>query len=191
MAKDGTNRGGRRVRAGDKPMPLAEKIPAGKNAKILDAGELPVPDLVGVDIGEGADLMGADMPDPGEYLSARQKDGQPLGADELYREPWLWLKARGCEKFVSPRLLEAYAQAFSRFIQCEQAISQYGLLGKHPTTGGVVTSPFVTMSQSFAKQANVFWYEIFDIVKQNCTTDFSGAPQEDVMEKLLRSRRGG
>lgn len=191
MAKDGTNRGGRRVRAGDKPMPLAEKIPAGKNAKILDAGELLVPDLVGGDIGEGADLMGADMPDPGEYLSARQKDGQPLGADELYRETWLWLKARGCEKFVSPRLLEAYAQAFARFIQCEQAISQYGLLGKHPTTGGVVTSPFVTMSQSFAKQANVFWYEIFDIVKQNCTTDFSGAPQEDVMEKLLRSRRGG
>lgn len=26
MAKDGTNRGGRRVRAGDKPMPIAEKF---------------------------------------------------------------------------------------------------------------------------------------------------------------------
>ena len=33
MAKDGTNRGGRRVRAGDKPKPLAEKIAAGEDAR--------------------------------------------------------------------------------------------------------------------------------------------------------------
>ncbi len=105
--------------------------------------------MVGGDIGEGADLEGMDMPDPSEYLSAKQKDGSTLRADELFRETWLWLKERGCEKLVSPRVLESYAQAFARYIQCEQAVSQYGLLGKHPTTGGVVTSPFVTMSQSF------------------------------------------
>ena len=191
MAKDGTNRGGRRVRAGDKPTPLTDKIAAGKPARVLEGAELPDIDLlVGGDIGEGADLIGADMPAPSDYLSARQKDGHPLGADTLYKETWAWLKERGCEKFVSPRLLEAYAQAFARYIQCEEAISTYGLLGKHPTTGGVVTSPFVNMSQSFQKQANLLWYEIFDIVKQNCTTDFSGAPQDDVMERLLRTRRG-
>ena len=111
--------------------------------------------MVGGDIGEGAELEGADMPDPSEYLSAKQKDGTTLGADELFRETWLWLKERGCEKLVSPRVLESYAQAFARYIQCEQAVSQYGLLGKHPTTGGVVTRPFVTMSQSFQKQANL------------------------------------
>ncbi|HAA3488459.1 TPA_asm: terminase, partial [Listeria monocytogenes] len=93
-------------------------------------------------------------------------------------------------KLVSPRVLESYAQAFARYIQCEQAVSQYGLLGKHPTTGGVVTSPFVTMSQSFQKQANLLWYEIFDIVKQNCTTDFEGSPNDDMMERLLRSKKG-
>jgi hypothetical protein len=191
VAKDGTNRGGRRPNAGSKPTPLAEKITTGKPAKVLEATELPDSDLlVGGDIGEGADLTGADMPEPSEYLSARQKDGQPLGAGELYKETWRWLAERGCEKFVSPRLLEAYAQAFARYIQCEQAISQYGLLGKHPTTGGVVTSPFVTMSQSFQKQANLLWYEIFDIVKQNCTTDFSAPPGDDVMELLLRTKRG-
>ena len=32
MAKDGINRGGRRVRAADKPKPLAEKIAAGEDA---------------------------------------------------------------------------------------------------------------------------------------------------------------
>ena len=40
MAKDGTNRGGRRVRAGGKPQPLAEKITAGKAARMLESPEL-------------------------------------------------------------------------------------------------------------------------------------------------------
>lgn len=191
MAKDGTNRGGRRVKAGSKPDPLIDKIAAGKSAKILNP-ELPdVTLLVGADIGEGSELEGMDMPEPGEYLSAKQKDGQPFYADDLYRETWQWLKDRGCEHLVSPRLLEAYAQNFARYIQCENAISHFGLLGKHPTTGGVVTSPFVTMSQSFQKQANLLWYEIFDIVKQNSTVSYEGqTPADDMMERLLRSKKG-
>jgi hypothetical protein len=87
-------------------------------------------------------------------------------------------------------ILKQYAQAFTRYIQCEEAISTYGLLGKHPTTGGAITSPFVQMSQSFQKQANLLWYEIFDIVKQNCTTAFVGNPQNDIMEALLSNRKG-
>lgn len=191
MAKDGTNRGGRRVRAGDKPQPLAEKITAGRAARILEPADLrPEPMTETPDLDGAADLNGEDMPVPGEYLHARQKDGKPLGADTLYAETWRWLKARGCEKFVNPRLIEAYAQAFTRFIQCEEAISTYGLLGKHPTTGGAITSPFVQMSQSFQKQANLLWYEIFDIVKQNCATAFVGNPQDDMMEALLSGRKG-
>ena len=46
------------------------------------------------------------------------------------------------------------------------------------------------MSQSFQKQANLLWYEIFDIVKQNCTTTFVGTPQDNLMEHLLQSRKG-
>jgi ribosomal protein S3AE len=53
----------------------------------------------------------------------------------------------------------------------------------------VVASPFASLSQSYQKQANVLWYEIFDIVKQNCTTRFNGSPQDDLMEQLLRSRK--
>ena len=154
MAKDGTNRGGRRVRAGDKPQPLADKITSGKAAKILEAPELqPESMLEAEELEDAADLYGEDMPAPSDYLSARQKDGKPLGAGDLFKETWKWLKDRGCEKFVNPRLIEAYAQAFTRYIQCEEAISTYGLLGKHPTTGGAMASPFVQMSQSFQKQA--------------------------------------
>ncbi len=186
MAKDGTNRGGRRVRAGDKPKPLAEKIAAGEDADII---EFTPTALEGADLDDAADLVGEDMPSPSEYLPARQKDGKPLGADEIYKETWIWLKNRGCEKLVNKRLLESYSLAFARFIQCEEALSTYGLLGKHPTTGGVVASPFASLSQSYQKQANVLWYEIFDIVKQNCTTKFDGSPQDDLMEQLLRSRK--
>lgn len=191
MAKDGTNRGGRRVRAGDKPHALADKITKGMAAKVLEIPELhPESILEAENLESAADLFGEDMPAPSDYLSSKQKDGKPLGADALFSETWRWLKDRGCEKFINPRLIEAYAQAFTRYIQCEEAISLYGLLGKHPTTGGAITSPFVQMSQSFQKQANLLWYEIFDIVKQNCTTAFVGNPQDDIMEALLSGKKG-
>ncbi len=192
MAKDGTNRGGRRVRAGDKPMSAVEKIQKGLRVQIMnnDIPELETAELEAVDLPEGAVLHGADMPKPGDYLSARQKNGMPLGADEIYKETWLWLKKRGCENLVNKRLIESYAQAFARYIQCEDAVSTYGLLGKHPTTGGVMVSPFVQMSQQFQKSANMIWYEIYDIVKQNCTEAFEDN-LNDTMEQLLRKRRGG
>lgn len=192
MARDGTNRGGRRVRAGDKPAPAAEKIQKGQQVQILknDILTLSPTELEAVDLPEGAVMNGVDMPKPSDYLSARQKNGIPLGADEIYKETWLWLKERNCEKLVNPRLIETYAQAFARYIQCEEATSTYGLLGKHPTTGGVITSPFVQMSQQYQKSANLIWYEIYDIVKQNCTEVFEDNPN-DTMELLLRARRKG
>lgn len=190
MARDGTNRGGRRVRAGDKPAPAAEKIQKGQQVQILnnDIPTLSPTELEAVDLPEGAVMNGVDMPKPSDYLSARQKNGIPLGADEIYKETWLWLKEQNCEKLVNPRLIEAYAQAFARYIQCEEATSTYGLLGKHPTTGGVITSLFVQMSQQYQKSANLIWYEIYDIVKQNCTEVFEDNPN-DTMELLLRARR--
>ena len=85
---------------------------------------------------------------------------------------------------MAPRLIEAYAQAFARYVQCEQAISKFGLLGKHPTTGAAIASPFVAMSQRF-----VYWYEIYEIVRATCTTDYADTtPGDEVMERLLNAR---
>lgn len=80
-------------------------------------------------------------------------------------------------------------KAFARYIQCSEAVSKYGMLGKHPTTGAAIASPFTQLLMNFQKQANLLWYEIYDIVKQNCTEPFEGSPQDSVMEQLLRSRR--
>lgn len=170
-------------------MPIAEKLQKGQAVRLME-NDIPVltsAELEAVDLPEGAVVEGADMPKPADYLSAKQKNGVPLGADEIYKETWLWLKERGCERLVNPRLIEAYAQAFARYIQCEEATSTYGLLGKHPTTGGVISSPFVQMSQQYQKSANLIWYEIYDIVKQNCTVPFEDNPN-DTMELLLRKK---
>lgn len=79
--------------------------------------------------------------------------------------------------------------SFARWIQCEEALSEYGFLAKHPTTGQAITSPYVSMSQSYMKQATQQWSLIYEIVKANCTVDFDGAkPYADAMELLLRSR---
>lgn len=192
MSKDGTYRGGRRVRAGNKPDSLADKIASGRSARIFEPVDLEDEMLFEVndnDFLSSENLEGEKIPKPSEYLNSEQKDGKPLGADKIFKETWLWLKKRKCDQFVNPRLVESYSQAFARYVQCEEAISKFGFLGKHPTTGAAIANPFVQMSVSFQKQANIIWYEIFDIVKQNCTTNFSDTPQDNAMELLLTARR--
>ena len=178
MAKDGTNRGGARVGSGRKPKALVDKIKDGTAAQII---ELPTPPV----------FEGADVPPVKEYLKAKQKSGKDLCAEEVYTETWRWLKERGCEKIVNQQLIEQYAMSVSRWIQCEECISEYGFLAKHPTTGNAIASPYVAMSQTYMKQVNQIWYQIFQVVKENCSAEWQGAtPQDDVMERLLRTRRG-
>lgn len=178
MAKDGTSRGGARVGAGRKRKPLADKISEGKvkTSKFDDPFNT-------------AELTGEDMPPVKDYLKSKQKNGKDLVAEDIYKETWQWLRDKGCEKLVSPQLLEQYAMSVSRWIQCEEAISEFGFLAKHPTTGNAIASPYVAMSQTFMKQVNQVWYLIFQVVKENATGGYGGAtPQDDLMERLLRTR---
>jgi len=178
MAKDGTNRGGARVGSGRKSKALVDKINEGTSAQILELPEPPV-------------FEGEDVPPIKEYLKAKQKAGKDLCAEEVYKETWNWLKERGCANFVNKQLIEQYAMSVSRWIQCEECISEYGFLAKHPTTGNAIASPYVAMSQTYMKQVNQIWYQIFQIVKENCSVEWQGStPQDDVMERLLRTRRG-
>ena len=49
-----------------------------------------------------------------------------------------------------------------------------------------IASPYVNMALSFSKQANLFWLQIYQIVKENCETPIGGSnPNDDLMEKLL------
>ena len=138
-----------------------------------------------------ADLEGQDMPKPSAFLSAKQKDGTELQAVEIYRKTWEWLSVRGCAAIISPQLIERFAMASARWIQCEMITSQLGFLAKHPTTGAAIQSPYVAIANTYMTQANRLWSEIFQIVRENCTSEYTGAnPQDDVMERLLRARKG-
>lgn len=144
-----------------------------------------------IEFTDTANLDGLEMPAPREYLGAAQKNGQQLLAVEVYEMTWNWLKDRSCAKHIIPQVLEQYAMSVSRWIQCEECITEFGFLAKHPTTGNAIPSPYVAMSQSFMKQANNLWYQIYQVVRENCTQNYKeGTPHDDVMERLLSTRRG-
>lgn len=182
MAKDGTNRGGARLGAGAKKKPLADKIAEGNPGKRA---------ITVISFENAAELEGKEMPKPSEMLSAVQKDGKRLVAAEIYEKTWEWLHERGCSSLVSPQLLERYAMSAARWIQCEEAVTEYGFLAKHPTTGNAQRSPYVAMALDYMAQTNRLWMEIFQIVRENCSGEYGGeSPQDDVMEKLLMARQG-
>ncbi len=175
MAKDGTNRGGKRPGAGRKPKALADKIKDGERAEAMM---------------QPSDLEGVDMPPIREYLTEEQRDGSQLCAKEIYEDTYRWLKSMKCEKLVSRTLLEQYAMTCGRWIHCEQTISRLGYIAKHPTTDAPIASPYVKMAMDYSKQATTIGNEIYSIVRENCATEVVGGPQDDVMELLLRARRG-
>lgn len=161
--------------------PLAEKIATDNpGRRKLTVVELPEPE----------NLIGVDMPEVKEFMREQQRDGGELCAEEVYTETWQWLKNCGCERLVSVQLIQQYAMCVARWILTEQAISKYGSLSKHPTTGAPIASPYVAMEQNYMKQANQLWASIYSVVRENCSTEFGATPQDDVMDRLLRSREG-
>ena len=174
--------GGPRPGAGQKKKPLADKMLEGNPGKRkLTVMEFP----------NAAEFQGADMPQPSAMLSAVQKDGTVLQAGEVYKTIWSWLNQRGCSSMVPPQVLERYSMMAARWIHCEEIITKTGYLAKHPTTSMAIQSPYVAMSQNYMAQTNRLWFEILQIVKENCAADYTGAnPQDDVMERRLTARRG-
>lgn len=170
-------RGGARAGAGRKKKAVIDKITDKSNQPIE---VLDIPEVDGVE-----------MPKPKDILSATQRDGKNFMAKEIYEETWEWLKKIGCHTVVSPQVIERYAMCAARWIQCEQMTNELGFLSKHPTTGKPIPSPFINIGINYMNQAVRSWNEIYQIVKENCTVDYSGKnPQDDLMEKLLASRRG-
>ncbi len=178
MAKDGTARGGARIGSGKKPTTK-------KKTEILNTAFADVEDFAAPD-----DIIGVDVPPIKDYLKSKQKNGKDFYAEEIYNTTFLWLKKRGCEKLISIQLLEQYTMSVSRWIQCEEAISEFGFLAKHPTTGNAIASPYVQMSQAYMKQITQVWYQIYQVIKDNGNADIDELdPQDIMMEKLLKTKR--
>jgi hypothetical protein len=177
-------RGGARVGAGRKKKPLAEKLLLGGNGhhtvtKLKNPSK--IPDNV---------MAGADMPPIAEYLQKTAKGTSEKIVPLVYAKTVEWLKKRGCEQYVNTDLIEQYALYLSRFVQCEEGVNTYGLLAKHPTTGAPIASPYVSMGLQFSKQANIYWQQIFQIVKENCSESVGKDlnPNDLLMEQLMRGK---
>lgn len=170
-------KGGKRIGAGRKKKSLAEKI--SKDSSLIE--ELEIPDIEGVE-----------MPKPHEFLSAKQRDGSTLQAGEIYRETWQWLDNLGISRKVSPHLIERYAVASARWMQCEEVTNKLGFLSKHPTTNKPIPSPFINIGINYMNQAVRLWNEIYQIVRENVGNEYieTNNPQNDMMEKLLRIKEG-
>lgn len=174
--------GGARPGSGQKKKALSEKLLNGNPGKRK---------LTVMEFTDAVNLEGETMPPPRAYLASKQKDGRNLLAPEIYEKTWQWLNERGCSHLVPAQLIEQYAMSVSRWIQCEECITEFGFLAKHPTTGNAMLSPYVTASQSFMKQANNIWYQIYQVVRENCAAEFKGStPHDDMMERLLTARKG-
>ena len=171
--------GGARIGAGKKKKPLADNLLDGNPGKRK---------LKVVQFDSAVELQGIEMPKPREFLSSEQNEGLPeLQALNVYEQTWKWLQERRCDHLIMPQLVEQYAMSVARWIQCEECVSDFGFLSQHPTTKGAQLSPFVTAGQNFMKQANTLWCMIYQVVRENCATEFTGTatPHDDVMERLL------
>jgi len=178
MAKDGTARGGARIGSGKKP--IKKNNVEVLNTTFYDMAEFETPD----------EIEGVDVPPIKDYLKAKQKNGRDFYAEDIFKTTYLWLKKRGVEKLVGNQLIEQYAMSVSRWIQCEEAISEFGMLAKHPTTGNAIASPYVAMSQAYMKQVNQIWYQIYSIIQDNGSVEIDELdPQDLMMEKLLKARK--
>lgn len=132
-----------------------------------------------------------EMPKASDWMSASQKQGHPLIANEIYIDTCEWLKKHKCGHLAPKQQIEQYAMSAARWIQCEQAISEYGLIAKHPVNGVPIASPYVSMAQSFSKQTYNLWAQIFAIVRENSAEDCSVlTPQGNLMDRLLAARKG-
>ena len=69
-----------------------------------------------------------------------------------------------------------------------QAISDYGYLAKHPTTGQPIQTPFASIAHDLNKQALTLWNHIYSTVRAN-STEYLNNESCDMMEILLSGRQ--
>lgn len=173
MAKDGTTRGGARIGAGKKSKSLDEKILEGKFKPAENVKKNTT----------------FKTPKAKEYISAEQRTGGKTCAEQVYKDTYKWLKSCGCAELVNYQLVENYAQMIGRHIQCEELLTRTGLLAKHPTTGDPIISPFVKASLDYLKSASQLWYQIYQVVKENGTSDGGINTPDNMMEMILRGKQ--
>ena len=172
MAKDGTTRGGNRIGAGRKGKSRKDKILDG-TAHFTEKN--------------GVKVSKSKVKPPKKFLTADQKDGSKLYSKKVYKEVMEWIASQGCEDLLPPQLVEDYAQATGRHIQCEEFLSQFGLIAKN-SSGEACASPFHKINCDYLKLSSQLWNQIYSAVRENAPQGLIGVDNTDPMERLFRRK---
>ena len=172
MAKDGTTRGGTRANSGRKGKSRKDKILDG-TAHFTEKNDVKVSKMR--------------IKTPKKYLTADQKDGGKLHSKKIYKEVMEWIASQGCEALLPPQLVEDYAQVTGRHIQCEEYLSNFGLIAKN-TSGEATASPFHKMNCDYIKLSSQLWNQIYAAVRENAPQGLIGVDETDPMERLFRRK---
>ena len=171
--------GGARVGAGRKRKPLADKLENNTGRRQIKY----IPNEAMSDIPVEV------VPPPSDWLNDQTKNTQRESvAAKVYEDTFKWIRERKCDHLITKEQIEQYASSVARYIQCEEGLSAFGLLAKHPTTNVPIASPYVGMSERFLKRANELWARIYQIVKENCEVPVGKRENEDIMEQILSGK---
>ncbi len=130
------------------------------------------------------------MPKPNELLSAKQRDGTELRAKQIYEDTWNWLNSIGCAGYVSLQTIERYAMCVARWLAMRGDDKRTGIFIKASHNRKACHLPFINIGINYMNQASRQWDNIMQIVKENCSVDFSGTNPNDDLERLLHQRKG-
>ena len=166
--------GGARPGSGRKKKPLAEKILEGTikkhKPKVLELGT--------------KTLLPDETPD---FLISLKAVAMDTDVEDIYEETIGWLKGTGCLHLISLHLITEFCVLKMRWLEHEYIVGRNFMVRN--LSGAYEPTDFYKAALEYLKAANAKWDQIWAIVAQNCETDFSGDPNADVMEHLMRGRR--
>ena len=115
------------------------------------------------------------------YLDMESKEGDSSlpSASEIYRQTLDWIVSTGCERFVPPQLIEDFAFTRRSYLEVEYMNKKLGRVIQ-----GGKPSPYVKAALEYMKQTTALYREIWAIVAQNSTKDFTGNGSNAFLEML-------
>jgi hypothetical protein len=170
--------GGKRPGAGRPRKPLSVRIEEGvdkishRKPKVLAFPDEPV---------NQNNNQNAKMPTFLEMSSKEGGDDLP-SAVEIYRQTLDWVISSGCERFVPKQLIEDFSFVRRGYLEAESMNRRLGRVIQ-----GGKQSPYVRIAVEYLKQMTALYREIWTIVAQNSTTDFTGNGSNAFLE-LLKNR---
>jgi len=168
--------GGKRPGAGRPRKPLASRIDEG-----VDKVSHRKPQVVEFPPENQKSKNQNSKPAPPSFLDMTSKEGDESlpSASDIYWLMMEWIKNSGCEKYVPPQLVEDFAFIRRSFLETEYMNKKLGRVLQ-----GGKQSPYVRAALEYSKQATALYREIWAIIAQNSTKDFTGNGSNAFLEML-------